>query len=146
MVPRGSAPVPLFHVKAARADEEYCGPVVQLVRLALGRRVRDIAAVGVVQILLTLYHVIPGRCSGVFKISHEDTRTRVEGVDDHFAVGWPRDLHPAVLKFVWSRRNAPCRMAGRLGVGEEIWKDSFVKLCLTDLAPVQHILPFGLES
>lgn len=43
----------------------------------------------------------PGGGIGVLKVSHEDTGTRVEGIDDHLAVNRPRDLDPAVLKVCW---------------------------------------------
>ena len=143
--PVASTPVALYHVKAARTHEEDGGVVIELVALALRRGIGDVAAVGVVEVLLAFDDVGPGGRGGIFKVGHEDLGAGVEGVDDHLAVGRSGNLHAAVFELFRYGRHGPGRLADSLGLRQKARKNPLVEFGLTNLAPVEKVEPLGFE-
>ena len=90
--------VPLGQVPAARTHQQRRGLLVEAIDAAVRVVERDGAVDGVDQVDLTLDHVLPGRRVGVLEVGHVDVRARVEGVDEHLALGRPGQLHPALLE------------------------------------------------
>ena len=103
-----------------RAHHERRHLVVEPVFLAgpVGHEV-DAAADGVDRLSLAFDHVGPGRGVGVLEVGHEHSGARVEGVDQHLAVGGPCDLTTPVLEVLRWRATRQSLLPNRLGVDEE---------------------------
>src|SRR5215204_2310938 len=82
---------------------------------------------------LALQHVVPGGAVGVLEVSHPAARPRVQRVDRHLSVGWPRQLHTPVLKVVWDRRDLPVALPALPRLRQEI----------RHLAGADSLLPLG---
>ena len=97
----------LVEMPAAGTHDQRGHLLVELVLLPLGAREREGPLDRLDQVDLALDEVRPGRGVRVLEVRHENTGARVEGVDEHLAIGWTRDLDPAVLQIFRRRRHAP---------------------------------------
>src|SRR5206468_9280836 len=82
----------LVEVPAARANHEGRGLLVQLVHTAVGIAEFDRQIDRVDEVALSIDVIAPGWRVRVLDVGHVDGRTRVEGVDDHLAIGGSCDL------------------------------------------------------
>jgi hypothetical protein len=124
----------LKEVPAARTYEQRRGLRVQPILFAVGIGEADRAVDRVPQIDLALDDVVPGRRERILAIRHEHLRARVERVDDHLAIGRPRDLDATVLQIRRDRRHAPLRVANLLRVRQEVRQLARIDQALAFLA------------
>ena len=85
-------------VPAARTHQQRGGLVVEAIDAAVRVVERDGALDGVDQVDLAFEHVLPGRRVGVLEVGHVHVGARVEGVDEHLAIGRAGQLDPALLQ------------------------------------------------
>ena len=137
----------LLEMPAPRPDEERRRPAVrpQLVLLASLPEV-DPAAHGVVEVDLTVDHVVPRRRARVLEVGHVRRDVRVQGVDDHLTVGRAGDLDAAVDE-ARSRRGAPPAVvvADTSRLGEEVGQEASVELGLAGASALEEMLAGGVE-
>src|ERR1700694_3909077 len=110
----------LLEVPTARADHQRRHLRIESILLTLWAREVQGPFDGVDQVDLSLDEVRPGRSVGVLEVRHEAAAPRVERVDQHLAVGGPRDLDPPVLEVLRPGSNSPFRLAYGLCGGQEI--------------------------
>ena len=125
------ADVLLGQMPAARPHHQRRGAVVKPVLLALGARKTDCAIDRVAKIPLPFNEVLPRGRIRVLEIGHEDIGPGVQGIDDHFPVGWPGDLNPAILQVVGNWRYYPVGLSDVGGLGKEIGEPARVDLPLS---------------
>ena len=82
-----------------------------------------------------------------FEVCHVCPYITVEGVYHHLAIRRSRDLNSAIDE-TWGRRGTLPRIvvSDMLGLGQEIGKDTLVKLLLTDHSSLEQRLPGLIES
>ena len=136
----------LDQVPAAGSHEQRRRGGGERVALPLGTDVGDLAADGILQVLLADDVVLPGRRVGVLEIRHEDVRARVEPVDHHLAVHRARDLDPPVAQVGRDRRDGPRALAYVLRLGQEIGQAAGVELRLPRATPLEQLAPPRLEA
>lgn len=61
----------------------------------------------IAQVDLSLHDIFPCGSSGIFKVGHVDGRSRVETVDDHFAIHRARNFDAAILNVRGNRSALP---------------------------------------
>ena len=132
-------------VPAARAGQQHGGFLVQAVLFAVLLQA-DGAPDGVAQVDLALHAVVPGGRGGVLEVGHEHPRSAVQGVDDHFPVDRPGDLHPAVLQVGGQRVDFPVPLADLAGAGQEVGLLAGVQAFLAFLAVVQQFQAAVVEA
>jgi hypothetical protein len=109
----------LWQVPAARTHDQRGRNVVQRVVLAFG--IQLYAAIhSIAQVDLPFNNVGPRGRQGILAIRHEDTRTGIQCIDDHFAVGGPGDFDAAVTQILRYAANFPLRFAYLACLREEI--------------------------
>ena len=131
----GELDVLLGQVPAARTHHDRrCALGGDLVHLALGGGVAQLAADRVAQRQLALDDVLPGRAGGVLLVGEPHLRPRVQGVDRHLRVGGTRDLDAAVLQTRAGTGDLPVRVLADVGgVGAELRV-----VPVADLEPAAH--------
>ena len=108
-------------VPAAWPHEQGRRLVVQTVGSAIRVLERNRALDGVDQIDLAVDHVLPRWRVGVLEVGHVHVGARVEGVDQHLAIGRAGQLNPAPLQVgvrYWG--DFPVAVAGLAGLGQEV--------------------------
>ena len=107
----------------------------------------DLATDSIVQVDLTVDHVVPGRGRGVLKVGHVGPDVGVEGIHDHLTVGRAGDLHTAIDQTGRRRRTLPgIVLTDVLGLGEEVGQVALVDLGLAIDAALQQGLAGGIEG
>lgn len=80
------------------------------------------------------------------KVGHVRPDVRVQGIDDHLAVGWAGDLNPAVDQARSWRGTLPCSvLSDVLRLGKEVRQHAAVQLALADDAALEQGLAGGIE-
>ena len=126
---------------AARAHQQRGGllvePVDAAVRVVEGDRALD----GVDQVDLALDHVLPGRRVGVLEVGHVHVGARVEGVDQHLALGRAGQLDPALLQVGrGDGRDPPVAVADVARLGQEVGQLARVEARLALVARLEQRL------
>ena len=137
--------VSLRQVPASRPDEERRDLIVQAIGLSFGARELEPPADGIDEVDLTQDDVGPGRRQGILEIRHEDRGAGVQGVDHHLPLDRPRDLDPALLQVLRSRRDCPGACAHALRLRQKPGHRASVELPLTLPPPRQKTLAGGLQ-
>src|SRR5579872_2037707 len=109
----------LDEMPAARSHEQRGDVLSELVKL-VALLVADCPVKCVREIALSLDHVLPRRRVCILEVGHEDVRTGVECVDNHFAIGRTSDLDSAIREVGRRRRHAPVAEADLLSLFQEI--------------------------
>ena len=105
-------------MKTARTNEEHRGLVVERIALVVCLE-GDRAVHGIAQMKLAIEAVRGRRTVRVLEVRHEHARTRVERVDDHLAIDWPRDLHTTIQDRGGQRRTTPSTLTHRARLRQE---------------------------
>ncbi|KAI6775412.1 hypothetical protein HG530_002170 [Fusarium avenaceum] len=108
----------------------------------------NLTTVGVVEVDLTVDHVIPSRGAGrlTLEIGHVSIDIRVERVHNHLPVSGAGDLNTAVHQTRSRSGTFPCGvLADVLGLREEVRKNTAVKLSLASLATLKEDLTALVE-
>jgi hypothetical protein len=107
----------------------------------------DLTTVGVVEVNLTVDHVIPSRGAGVLEISHISIDIRVERIHNHLPISGAGDLNTAIHQTRSRSGTFPCGvLADVLGLREEVRKNTAVKLSLASLATLEEDLAALVEG
>src|ERR1700678_2776912 len=101
----------LRQVPATRPHEKRGCFLVEPILLAFGTGEADGATYGIAQVHLAIDQVAPGGRGPILKISHENIRAGIEGVDDHLAIDWTSDFGSAVLQVGGDGGYAPLTLA-----------------------------------
>src|SRR6266705_3355593 len=126
----------LHQMPAAGPGHKHGDLLIELVLFSFGIGEINRASNGVAQIDLTFHHVSPGRRVRVFKIRHENLCAGIQRVDDHLAIGRPRDFDPSVLDIAWDRRTLPVAFADLFRLGQEVEPLALIKPSLPFLPPL----------
>src|SRR5207249_9975494 len=119
--------------------------VVQAMIAAVGIGEGELPLDRVVQVLLALDYVLPGRCVGGLEVGHVDGCARVESVDHHLAVGRPGDLdiaHSKVMRYVG---DAPVQLPHVTCVVQEVERSAASQLLPAFSAGKKQLLPDRLD-
>jgi hypothetical protein len=87
----------------------------------------ELARPTVHQVGLALDHVGPGRRIRILEIGHEDFGARIEGIDDHLAVGRSGDLDAPVFKVGRDMGHCPFALTDGARFGQKIGKGALVE-------------------
>ena len=84
-------------VQAAHAADKHRRVRLELIDFARVVGVADGAVNGIAQVDLAFNDLVPVRCEGILKVSHEHFDVRVHRVNDHFALNRPGNFYAAIL-------------------------------------------------
>ena len=138
--------VAFVEMPAAGPDEEGRGFGIQRVLAPVRVLEGDRAAHRVVEVLLAVDDVAPGRRRGVLQIGHEDLGSGVEGVDDHLAIAGAGDLDPAIEEVAGRRGDLPVGVPNGSRLRQEIELGASVDRGLALLAGAQQFLAARVEA
>ena len=148
MILKGMNPA---YAAASVAADATTEAMAQGVFLAFGGAEVNRPVQGILEVELAGDHVVPERGIGVLEIRQPHVSPRVEGIDRHFLVGRPGDLHPAVDEAWCERRDPPTRVvADRLRLGQKVEHRPGGELGLAPAARGQQLRParaeFGVQG
>ena len=136
-----------FHqVPAAGADQQHGSLFIQAIDLTFGAGEADFAANGIAHIALSIDHVFAGGRTRILEIGHKHGGTRVQGVDDHLAVGGAGDFGAAILQIGRDGRDGPFRLPDVSGFGQKVGKCTGVDGSLPDLSGFEQFQASHVEA
>jgi len=127
-------------VPASRPNDQDSRLVGESVGLALGSCEIDLPANCIAQVRLPSDHVVPRGRQRILAIRHEHPRTGIQRVDDHLAIGRPRDLDPSVSQVSRDRRHSPVALANRACLRQKIGQLARVEPLLALLSRLEQLL------
>ncbi|CSA53047.1 Uncharacterised protein [Vibrio cholerae] len=110
-----------FEMQTAHAADEHRWVGIELITLAIvWVGIAYAAQNRITQVDLPIQHLIPRGRHRIFKVSHKDFHIRVQCINHHFAIGWPRDLYATILQIVWNAENLPASFTDIFGFRKKI--------------------------